>query len=475
MSLFNIHLNTNLEEDYPPYLSYNEELKKIYGEVNTPYWFIKKMFEIIPSYEFLNKDLKWLDAGAGRGNYSIYLFFILFKKLENIISDEIERKRHIINNMIYMVEYNSENTIELQKIFGENANIINNDYISWDTEIEFDYIIGNPPYNSNGIKKVPTKNNVNKKNDGKTIWHDFIKKNISLLKTNGKMNVLIPSIWMKPDKAKMYNFLLDFKIEKLHALNSSQVNKIFNYHVQTPICYFLLTKTPSINKITLYDELKDDYQEFPLYSNIPIPLCFSSIVYKFLKITNNYTSLKVLKTNPIPSNIELNDSLSSKFLYKNIKTTILNKNKEPELQIVYSNKSLPYHNKSKIVMAHKMYGFPYIDEEGIYGICTRDNYVIINKSFYEMELIKEFLSTNLILFLFETTRYRMRYLEKYVFEYIPDFSQIPEAIKIFHNYKNNVEHEKNIFEKNIFKLFDINEIEQKFIERYFNIKYKFFT
>ena len=69
------------------------------------------------------------------------------------------------------------------------------------------------------------------------------------MKDNGKMNVVIPSIWMKPDKAGMYDLLLKYQIEKLHAFHSSAVTKIFNYQVQTPLCYFLLTKRENQGKI----------------------------------------------------------------------------------------------------------------------------------------------------------------------------------------------------------------------------------
>ena len=149
--------------------------------------------------------------------------------------------------------------------------------------------------------------------------------------------------------------------------------------------------------------------------------------------------------------------------YKNIRTTTLNKKKEPELKINYSNEPLIHYGESKIVLAHKMYGFPYLDKEGIYGISSRDNYIINNRPLEELRLIKEFLSTNLILFLFETTRYRMRYLEKYVFEYIPDFSKIPEAIDMYKN--ENMD---------IYKLIGLDEEEKDFIERFHKIKYKFF-
>lgn len=476
MSLLNISLITNqptLEAGIPEYLNYDPELKDLYGEINTPYKFIHKMLSIIPEQDFKNKHLKWLDAGAGHGNYSICLFVILFKNLRESIPDDEERKEHIINRMIYMVEINKDNVSSLRQTFGQKANIVEENYIRWTTDYQFDYIIGNPPYNCNGVKKVPTKNHTSKKEDGNTIWTEFIKKNISLLKDGGKMNVLIPSIWMKPDKAGMYGLLLTHRIEKLHTLNSSEVNKLFNYHVQTPICYFLMTKRENTYKLTthspnnhieLYDELKQGYTEFTLIKDIPIPLCFASIVNKFLLLREKYGKLNVIKTNMPTKGVKLNDVFSLDYPFQNVNTTVLNKTtKQPELQFKYSNEELSFYGEPKIIMAHKMYGFPYIDKEGSYGISSRDNYIIKNKSIDEMELIKEFLSTELILFLFETTRYRMRYLEKYVFEYIPDFSKIQEATVMFN--------EKTI---DIYKLIGLDTKEKEYVERYYRIKYKFF-
>ena len=79
-----------------------------------------------------------------------------------------------------------------------------------------------------------------------------------------------------------------------------------------------------------------------------------------------------------------------------------------------------------------MYGFPYYDISGNYGISNRDNYVIYDKSDREFRILKAFLSTKFALYLFEATRYRMKYLEKYIFEMIPDISKdtnvIPEVI-----------------------------------------------
>ena len=465
MSLLNIDINdTNLVEKFPEYVKYDVELKDKYGEVHTPYVFLSKMLSSIPVEIAKNKNSKWLDAGAGRGNFSFCLFIILFNLLKDVIDDPDERKHHIINNMIYMVEINENNILHLREKFGEKANIYHEDYLQWTTDLQFDFIIGNPPYNSGGVKKVPTNTVIDKKEDGKTIWPDFLRRNISLLKEGGMMNVVVPSIWMKPDKAGMYELLLKYKIEKLHAWNASAVMKIFNYQVQTPLCDFLLIKSENQGTIELYDNQKKEYIDFKLKEYIPIPLCFASIVNKFLALREKYGKLSVIKTNMPKKGTVLKDLFSLTHPFQNVHTTTINKvTKQPELQFKYSDDEQPFYGEPKIIMAHKMYGFPYIDKEGVYGISSRDNYIIMKKSLKNLELIKEFLSTTLILFLFETTRYRMRYLEKYVFKYIPDFSKIPEAIEMFNN--GNID---------VYKLFGLTEEEKEYVERYYRIKYKFF-
>ena len=42
-----------------------------------------------------------------------------------------------------------------------------------------------------------------------------------------------------------------------------------------------------------------------------------------------------------------------------------------------------------------------------------------------MVLLKAFLSSKLAFYIYDATRYRMKYLEKYAFELLPDITQIP--------------------------------------------------
>ena len=46
-----------------------------------------------------------------------------------------------------------------------------------------------------------------------------------------------------------------------------------------------------------------------------------------------------------------------------------------------------------------------------------------------LNIIKEFLSTKTALYIYESTRYRMKYLEKYAFEFIPNILNMSDLIK----------------------------------------------
>ena len=71
----------------------------------------------------------------------------------------------------------------------------------------------------------------NKKHDGQTIWIEFIKHSISLLKNNGYLNMIIPSIWLKPDKEKMYYFLLKYNIQYLNCFSNTKSNQIISHRI----------------------------------------------------------------------------------------------------------------------------------------------------------------------------------------------------------------------------------------------------
>ena len=451
MSISHINIkNINILE-YKQNFIVSKEDKLKYGEIYTPFSLIEQMFNLFDPIVFTQKDKKWLDPGAGTGYFSIYLFDKLNKGLLSVIPNEEERKSHIIENMIYIIEIKESNIIILREIFGEKANIFHMDFLSTiPLVVVFDFIIGNPPYNSNGIKKVPTNTKKNKKHDdGKTIWISFIKTSISLLKENGQLCVIVPSIWLKPDKARTYHYLTSYKIEKLHCLSNTETNKIFKGEAQTPTCFFLLTKRETDNYIHIFDNNQNKYINYYCKLEYPIPLFGQAVIKKLQPFIEKAGHLLVIKTN-LPSVTSLfSDNYSNTFSYPNVKTCILN-GLEPELYINYSNIAQAYQGKKKLILAHKMYGFPYYDSEGIYGISNRDNYVILRESEDECLKIQKFLSTKLVLYIYESTRYRMKYLEKYAFQFIPDITALPDF-------------PKDINDDSIFTYFGLDDNDKKYI------------
>ena len=451
--------------DFVQDFTVSKQDKLQYGAIYSPFSLIKNMLNLFDPQVFTNKESKWLDTGAGTGYFSMFLFTMLNVGLSTVIKDEEERKTHIIHNMLYLIELQDENVALLKERFGQNANVIAADFLSYTPHIQFDYIIGNPPYNAHGMKKVPTNTKGTKKQDGQTIWTHFLKKSLTLLKPEkGQLCYIVPSIWMKPDKAGIYNLLTSYKIEKLHCLTNTETNQVFKGEAQTPTCYFLLTNininnTNNINTINLYDKQFEKYVNYHYSVGAPLPLFGQLIIQKLqpfiLKAGGSALASRVIKTN-MPSKTSVFSPVydPDHFPYPNIKTCLLN-GLQPQLEINYSSLIQPYSNKVKLVLAHKMYGFPYLDTDGTYGISNRDNYVIMqnnNNSLEELRQLKAFLSTHLVLYVYEATRYRMKYLEKYAFELLPDITKLPDFPQA-----------SEINDKSVAEYFGLDEQEQQLI------------
>ena len=260
-----------------------------------------------------------------------------------------------------MVEINPENKNRLTNLFGEKANIIIYDFLSnIETKIrdnlynnseqrknivEFDIVIGNPPYNSQGNIKVPTNKNYKKTEDGKSIWRDFTKKAIGLLKPNGYLNFIIPSIWMKPDRFRMYHFLTQYKIDKIHCFNNTETNKIFKGEAQTPTCYFLLTRkfadlysikddvNHDTKEITLFDKDHECYVNYRLLSGFPIPVFGASIIQKLIPYVEKFGHINAIKTNEPSVNLEFNKERTVKYKYPCILSATFQKQEPVELSL----------------------------------------------------------------------------------------------------------------------------------------------
>ena len=56
-----------------------------------------------------NPRLKWLDPANGIGNFPVVAYYKLMESLKSELPSDKQRSRHIIENMLYMVELNPVN------------------------------------------------------------------------------------------------------------------------------------------------------------------------------------------------------------------------------------------------------------------------------------------------------------------------------------------------------------------------------
>jgi len=425
------------------------EFKESFGEINTPFSLVKEMLSLFPQDFLFNKNNKWLDPGCGQGNIS----WILYQTLSSKISDT----KHILNNMLFMLELNEKREKDIREKFNnENINYISSNFIFYQPTHKFNAIICNPPFNFGGNIKTPTNNNQEKKEDGFNSWCDFVIKALEILEDDGYMCFIVPALWLKPDKAGIYYKLLKYKLHYIKSFSASETNQIFKKQAQTPTTLFLLQKTlVKKNNLSLFCSQERKYISFNLKKNKPIPMTNINLLNKMNNLVNLYGNINVVKTNMPSKSCNFSLLQSKEYPYKCIRTVTLIKkynnqdnslnyfnsmDKIGERKIEWSDEMCDGYGIPKIILAHKMFGMPFLDISGEYGISNRDNYYIFNYTIDELSLIFQFLSHPLIINIYDTTRYRMRYLEKYAFEYIPDITKIPD----FYNNLNNNKFE-NIF------------------------------
>ena len=346
---------------------------------------------------------------------------------------------------------------KLKILFGNEANIIEGDFLSY-KEKRFEFIVGNPPYNCNGIKKVPTNHLKDKKYDGKTIWTDFVRHSIDILKPNGEVVLIIPSIWMKPDKEKMYHFIANYKIKKLMCFSNIETNQYFKGHAQTPTCAAHIQNKPNDYTVDLYDKDRKTFIPYPYYYLEPLPVFGASVLFK-LRRKHTDPAVQMIKTNMPPKSATLSPYKNPQHAYLNIRTAKL-LHCDVQLITEYSNIPLFGYGKKKLVLPHKMYGFPYVDTKGEYGISNRDAYVLFSEEDSYLERVATFLKTKTALYLFEATRYRMKYLEKYIFDIIPDICKM-------HDFPIDIN------DNTIAEYFNLNETEIQSIQNLHKKQYTF--
>ena len=232
-------IDQNILEIIRNYLTVKDTEKKLFGEVFTPVELVCEMLDTLPNEVWKDPNLKWLDPANGIGNYPIVVYYKLLVGLQNAkqlnkdkikrdykldITKDKDRSKHIINNMLYMVELNPVNVKVCRKIFkmidsSAKPNISNEDFLHWTSPIKdkFDIIMGNPPYNVNGNNDYYVK-----------FISEVFKK--QFLKINGYLLYLIPNRFLIPSsKANKELIKINTIIAKISVNNFNEISTDIGY------------------------------------------------------------------------------------------------------------------------------------------------------------------------------------------------------------------------------------------------------
>ena len=443
--------------------------KKEYGEVFTPMILVNEMLDKLPKDIWENKNLKWFDPATGMGNFPIAVYLRLMDGLKKEISNEKQRKKHILENMLYMSEINKKNCYIIKQIFNASneykINLYEGDTLKLDVKKvfkidKFDIILGNPPYNKGGIRSHTGKQ-LGEKNE--TIWHNFIIYAFKYLKQDGYLLYINPLSWLKKSHS-LHDTMLEKHIIWIKLWDN--IKSLATINGKIPISLFVLHNklNTNKNKTKIISEIQskklttssDEY----LNKDYSIPLAYHSIFNKlinFIEINNlkleyNTKTIKSTGTKTkIPSKYKLEDMLA-------IDTYTIKEG----IMIKKASETHPDANKRKLIIANKAsFNGAFIDE-GKLSLTGNHKFYIIGE---KLELIFKMLNFKICDIICHYTKYGQDFLDNEAFKYLPDIRKLkindidekqfykligltPDEIKLFD--KNN-ETNNNTIKRSISK------------------------
>ena len=333
-----------------------EKEKKENGEVFTPLYLVNEMLDQLDhAYTeehgksiFTEPHLKWFDPAAGIGNFP----FVVYQRLMNGLNIP-DRRKHILEQMIYAAELNPKNVLMYKTIFDGDKyklHIYEGDTLKMDLQ-RFDVVMGNPPYNKskNGTLKGGY--------GGRSLWDLFVVKSLNeWVDDNSYLLFIHPPSWRKPEHY-LWEVLSKKQLLYLKTYSIKEGHKIFS--CSTLVDYYVLKNT------NIYKETIIDGQDGKTYS-------INLNEWNFLPSGAFDTIRQILGKNEV---------LYSRTKYgtdkKNITKTqtemnnlpvVHNMTKKDGLGFVYSSEDKGHFGVSKVILSFGQFQYPYNDFKGEYGM-----------------------------------------------------------------------------------------------------------
>jgi hypothetical protein len=421
-------------------LKINKQLKEKFGEVNTPEKIITDMINTLPDEVWGNPNLKWFDPCAGSGNFFLVILERLMNGLKFKIPNKKDRETHILSNMLYMNEINKDSIIKIKENFGKKINITNYDFLNYNfnkNKLEYDIIIGNPPYNLGGTKTSGKKN----------IYVFFAVISLQILKQNGYLLFIHPpgyridNHFIKATNINLNKIYTSYDIHFIKMFNIRESNKYFNIAIN--VDYILIKKSKNNNKTIILDTYNKK-NIIKINPNDFIPNFGFKLLNKLKYLTNKYGNIKIYHSSELHSCNVLSDGTKLKHnlgKFKNIHL-IIQKGK----RIYTSKKKHTYYNNKKIFINALGVNYIYYDSKGEYGASEQQLLIIEPSNIYI-----DFFTSSLFQFISEATKITGNNISRNdLYKFLPDFNKMKNL--------NNI--------KDIKKIINITNEEEEFIEKF---------
>jgi hypothetical protein len=366
-----------------------EKEKKENGEVFTPLTLVNEMLDKLDGVYtkehgksiFSEKNLKWFDPAVGIGNFPIIVYQRLMKHLIAIIPDEEDRRKWILENMLYASELTPKNIHIYKKIFCDNTyklNIYEGDTLKMNVKKEFhlpddfkgfDVVMGNPPYQQ-------------KVGDRKTqpLWHLFVDYSLKNCNSGGYILLVHPSGWRSPDGVfkQMKDLIMSKNLKYLSMNDFKKGQEVFK--VGTNFDYYVLENKYTENNITELIDINEKKYELNLHNWVFIPSGgFDD--FKQILARDDDERVNILYDRSLYGTDKSNMSIekTNVFIYPCVYTIT----QKDGIKFYYSSVKHPKTDKKsymfvpKVIWSNGLGTYPIIDLNGDYGL-TQFSYGIID-------------------------------------------------------------------------------------------------
>ena len=245
---------------------------------------------------------------------------------------------------------------------------VHSDFLMWNPSIQFDAIVGNPPYQK--LREV--------RNIGAPVWPLFIEKSMSLLKDGGHLDYLVPATWMNRKSKGAWKYISPY--------NLTYVDPDMKEHFPEvggnggTFSRLILKKEPYGGVTSICDKFKVNFHT----DNIPEnnKLLTKESLHFLEKTTPNTLELDV-KSGPIKPSIN-----SDHWSFEKTETHIYNVyySGDPKRRSIWCDLPVGDPGKLKLVVASsgKVYDTYEITDK---GVGRQANYVL--GTLQELELIRD--------------------------------------------------------------------------------------